>query len=138
MIILDTNVISAIMRPVENAVVINWLDTQKTDRLWTTAITVMEVRYGIERMAIGRRQTAVSSAFDGVLDLIGWRILDFTSAAAERAAKLTAKSHGRGHNIDVPDSQIAGIAAFQTATLATRNVKDFADLDIPLVDPWTA
>ena len=136
MIILDTNVLSAMMRPADNPAVIDWLNRQSTNLLWTTVITVMEIRYGILQMAIGRRRNDVANAFERAIWSLGGRIFDFDYAAAEDAAKLSAQCHGAGRNVGVPDTQIAGIALSRKATLATRNVRDFRNLEIPLVDPW--
>ncbi len=136
MIILDTNVLSAVMRPADNPAVLDWLNRQSTNLLWTTVITVMEIRYGILRMAVGGRQNAVASAFERATLSLADRVLTFDLAAAEEAAKLSARCHAAGRNVAVPDTQIAGIALSRKATLATRNVRDFKDLNIPLVDPW--
>lgn len=137
MIILDTNVISALMRPELNPVVVAWLDRQKLDTIWATAISIMENRAGIILLPFGKRQVRLMEAFDRTLtNVIVDRVLPFDRSAAESAARLSAMRTSVGRNVPPMDTLIAGIVLARGATLATRNVKDFADLDIPLVDPW--
>lgn len=139
MIILDTNVLSALMRPAENLPAMLWADSQPRTVLWTTVLTVMEIRYGVLRMPPGRRRSFLEAAFEGLLETVfADRILPFDRDAAERTATLTANAHSRGRNIDQPDSQIAGIAVSRRAVLATRNMRDFQGLGIELVNPWAA
>ena len=139
MIILDTNVVSALMRATPDAAVIAWLDRQPTTSLWITAITVLETRFGIARMPTGRRRDALADAFERVIaeDLDG-RILAFDSAAAEPTAALMARRQAQGRAGELRDSMFAGIALARRARLATRNVKHFDDAGLDIVDPWTA
>jgi toxin FitB len=139
MILLDTCVISALMRPQDNRAVVAWLDRQSSVSIWTTAVTVLEIRFGLLTMPEGRRRTKFEQAFDGLLqqDLEG-RIAAFDLAAAEAAATLAAERQRKGRQIDVRDTQIAGVALARRAAIATRNAKHFDDLSIPIVDPWTA
>ncbi len=139
MILLDTCVISALMRPQVNRPVVAWLDRQSSISIWTTAITVLEIRFGLLTIPDGRRRAKFELAFAGLLaqDLEG-RVAAFDLAAAEAAAALAAERRHSGRPIDVRDTQIAGIALARRATIATRNVKHFGDLSIPIVDPWTA
>ena len=139
MILLDTCVISALMRPQDNRTVVAWLDRQSSVSIWTTAVTVLEIRFGLLTMPEGRRRTKFERAFDGLLqqDLEG-RIAAFDLAAAEAAATLAAERQRKGRPIDVRDTQIAGVALARRAAIATRNAKHFDDLSIPIVDPWTA
>lgn len=139
MIILDTNVVSALMRPELNAAVTTWLNALPQSQLWITSVSVMEVRSGLLFMPEGRRRTLFSQSFDQLLStLLDGRTLAFDLSAAEQAASVDWIQHRKGRNIGVADLQIAGIALARRATLATRNIKDFANLGIPLVDPWTA
>jgi predicted nucleic acid-binding protein len=139
MILLDTCVISALMRPQDNRTVVAWLDRQSSVSIWTTAVTVLEIRFGLLTMPEGRRRTKFERAFDGLLqqDLEG-RIAAFDLAAAEAATTLAAERQRKGRQIDVRDTQIAGVALARRAAIATRNAKHFDDLSIPIVDPWTA
>jgi toxin FitB len=139
MILLDTNVVSALMRPENNSVVVSWLDRQAPVSIWTTAITILEIRFGLLKMPDGRRRRAMERAFDEVIreDLDG-RVAAFDLAAAEAAAVLAASRERIGRSVDVRDTQIAGIALARRATIATRNWKHYDDLSVPLIDPWHA
>lgn len=138
MIILDTNVVSALMRETPDTAVIAWLDRQPPTSLWVTAITVLEIRFGIARIAAGRRRDALADAFERVIadDLEG-RILGFDSAAAEPTAALMARRQAQGRAGELRDSMIAGIALARRARLATRNVKHFDDTGLEIINPWT-
>jgi predicted nucleic acid-binding protein len=138
-IILDTNVLSALMRTAPDAPVVTWLDRQPAESVWITSITVFEARLGLALMAQGRRRRAVEAAFARLLEEdLENRVLDFDAAAATSAASLAADRQRVGRPADMRDTLIAGIALARHATLATRNVRHFADLKIPIVDPWTA
>jgi toxin FitB len=136
-IILDTNVVGALMRSTPDAVAIEWLDRQPAESVWITSITLFETRFGLALLPSGRRRQLLESAFDHLLkeDLEN-RVLDFDSAAATMAASLAAARQKSGRPVDMRDTQIAGIALSRRATLATRNVRHFADLKISIVDPW--
>jgi predicted nucleic acid-binding protein len=136
-IILDTNVLSALMRTTPDAAVIDWLDDQPADSVWLTSITVFETRFGLALLPKGRRRIQLERAFDRVLnDDLSNRVLDFDSMAAAAAARLAADRQRAGRTADLRDTLIAGIAQTRRATLATRNTKHFAGLDVPVVDPW--
>ena len=137
MIILDTNVLSALMRKAPDPPVINWLDQQPAESIWITSITLFEARLGLALLPKGRRRSALESAFDLLLveDLEG-RILDFDRPAAEAAAALAAERQRQGRTVDIRDTQIAGVVLARRATFATRNVKHFSDLGADVVNPW--
>ena len=137
MIVLDTNVISALMQSAPDRSVVTWLDQQPATSLWTTAVTLFEIRYGILALPAGRRRTTLSDAFERMLrlDLEG-RVLDFDADASASAAEIAARSRARGRPVDVRDVQIAGIVASRRGTLATRNVRHFELTGIGLMDPW--
>jgi predicted nucleic acid-binding protein len=137
MIILDTNVLSALMRTVPEAPVVAWLDRQPAESVWITSITLFEAHLGLALLPTGRRRQSLEAAFVRLLkeDLEN-RVLDFDSAAAAEAASLAAARQKAGRPADMRDTQIAGIALARLATLATRNVRHFGDLKIPVVDPW--
>ena len=137
MIILDTNVLSALMRQRPNKNVITWLDQQPRTSVWTTSITVLEVRFGLQIMPTGKRQFVLMRAFEELIEKIDDRIASFDDAAARQAGDLMASRHKKGRPGDLRDTMIAGIVLAQHATLATRNTTRFADVSIPLVDPWT-
>jgi toxin FitB len=138
-IILDTNVLGALMRSLPDAIVVTWLDRQPAESVWITSITLFEARFGLALLPSGRRRQALESAFDHLLkDDLENRVLDFDSAAATAAASLAAARQKSGRSVDMRDTQIAGIALARRATLATRNMRHFADLKISIVDPWAA
>ena len=139
MIILDTNVLSALMRSAPDPEVVIWLDRQAPESLWLTSITVFEARLGLALLPAGRRRRALERAFALLLEEdLENRVLDFDLAAATAAAELGAARQQAGRPVDMRDTQIAGIAIARRATLATRNVRHFADLAVPVIDPWTA
>jgi predicted nucleic acid-binding protein len=135
--ILDTNVLSALMQRMPDLKVVAWLDQQPRTSIWTTSITVLEVRFGLQIMASGRRRSALIQAFDGLLDKIGQRVAPFDAAAAHQAADLMASRQQKGRPGDLRDTMIAGIVLAHHATLATRNGAHFADISAPIVNPWT-
>src|SRR5579863_10702422 len=139
MVILDTNVISALMQQHPHPAVRQWLDRQAELSVWTTSITVFEIRHGIELLARSRRRAALEGEFGRVLeDDIQRRIVPFDTEAASAAAVLLAERQRAGRPGDMRDSMIAGIVIASHAHLATRNVRHFADLAVPVVDPWNA
>lgn len=137
MIILDTDVISAIMRAEKEA--ISWLNRQAASSIWTTAVTIFEIQCGLTLMPSGRRRLNTEVAFRRVIeDDLSNRVLSFDRAAANEAASLMAIRHRSGRIKESRDTMIAGIALAQNATLATRNVRHFDDLRVSVVDPWHA
>lgn len=137
MIILDTNVLSALMRAVPEAVVVKWLDRQPAESIWITSITLFEARLGLALLPKGRHRQSLGLAFGRLLEEdLENRVLDFDPDAAAEAAALAAARQKAGRPVDVRDTLIAGIALARRAALATRNVKDFQDLKVPVIDPW--
>jgi predicted nucleic acid-binding protein len=136
-LILDTNVLSALMREVSDAAVVAWLDGQPAESVWTTTITVFEVRTGLELLPTGRRRQRLHAAFDQLVsDDLDGRVLAFDAAAADAAGAMVARSQRAGRPVEIRDAQIAGIALARKATLATGNTRHFVDFGIKLVDPW--
>lgn len=137
MIVVDTNVLSALMRQVPEPPVIDWLDRQAAESIWITSITLFEARLGLALLPKGRRRQALEAAFDKLMveDLEG-RVLDFDQPAAEAAALLAAKRQQDGLSIDMRDTQIAGIVVARRAKFATRNVRHFSDLTVEVINPW--
>ena len=111
MILIDTNVLSALMHDPPDIAVVAWIDQQNAEDIWTSTVTVFEVRFGLARMAVGHKRAALEAAFDGLLreDLAG-RIALFDRAAAEAAGQLAARREAMGRTVDVRDTLIAGIA----------------------------
>lgn len=139
MILLDTNVLSALMLRQPEPTVVEWLDAQPTESIWTTSITVFEIRTGLELLRPGRRRAQLEKAFDELLsDELDARVQSFDRAAALAAGTIAAARQRAGLTMEVRDVKIAGIAVARRATLATRNIRHFTDLGVDLVDPWSA
>jgi predicted nucleic acid-binding protein len=137
MILLDTNVLSAMMQVAPDETVARWLDQQPRESIWITTITVMEIRAGLQAMPISRKRSALTNALAVLLsEKIQGRIAAFDMSAAEEAAKLMAQRKLKGRPVDSRDTMIAGIAQASRATLATRNTSHFSDLTVPIVNPW--
>ncbi len=137
MIILDTNVLSALMRAQPDVRVIDWLDRQAPESIWITSITLFESRLGLALLPEGRRKQALEGAFERLLnEHLQNRVLGFDAAAALEAAMLAAARQRAGRPVDLRDTQIAGIAAARRASIATRNLRHFQDLSVPVINPW--
>ncbi len=137
MTILDTCVLSALMRPDPDPPVLKWLDGQAPQSSWNASITLREARFGLALLPAGRRRTALEAAFGRLArDDLENRVLPFDSEAAAHAALLAAARQRSGRPVDVRDTQIAGIAQACRATLATRNVRHFEGLSVPVLNPW--
>ena len=137
MIIVDTNVISELMRPRPDTRVATWARFQPPDELFTTAVSEAEVRYGVARLPAGVRREELHHAADQILrGLMRDRILPFDSEAAQRFASIMAERRRAGHKISIPDAQSAAIVASHGATLATRNTRDFQDCGVRVINPW--
>jgi predicted nucleic acid-binding protein len=136
MIVLDTNILSAIMRQEPDAKVVTWLDQQSRTSIWTTSITVLEIRFGLQIMATGKRRSSLLQSFESLLDKMGHRIAPFDNDAATQAANLMASRQLKGRPVELRDTMIAGIVLARHATLATRNLVHFEDLSVPVVNPW--
>jgi toxin FitB len=138
LIILDTNVLSALMRDPAATVVLAWLDQQPRHSIWTTSVTIFEIRFGLSVMPLGRRRARLEQNLEDVIrEDLEDRIAPFDAVAAEEAANLMAERRRRGSPGELRDSMIAGITIARRATLATRNTRHFADLAVPVVNPWT-
>jgi toxin FitB len=138
MIILDTNVLSELMLRIPSENVLKWIDGQPRSSIWTTAVTVFEIRFGIEIVPAGKRQSAMVDDFERVLNSFERRIAVFDAEAAEYASTLMASRKLMGRPREDRDTMIAGIVLAHHATLATRNISHFDDLSAPIVNPWTA
>ena len=137
MIVLDSNVVSALMKDDPPVSVLTWLDRQPRLSVWTTSITIFEIRFGLKIMPDGKRRTQRISAFEQILaEVIGRRLVSFDEAAAESAAELAAERQKRGRPGELRDTMIAGIVLANHAILATHNVKHFEDIAKSVVNPW--
>jgi len=137
LIIVDTNVIFELTRLAPAPEVISWLDSLATADVATTAITAAELLYGVARLPDGRHKTELGAAVCGLLsgDFAG-RVLPFDKPAADRYAEIVSQRERLGRTISVADAQIAAICSATGATLATRNVDDFEESGIELLNPW--
>jgi hypothetical protein len=139
MIILDTNVLSALMRQTPEQEVVTWVDQQPRSSVWTTAVTVFEIRFGLHILPHGKRRSMLIHAFERLLtEILEDRVVPFDGTAAEHASSAMAARQKKGRPIELRDAMIAGIVLASNATLLTRNVRHFADLPIKLVNPWEA
>lgn len=137
MIILDTNVISELARPAPDDRVVAWVNAQEDAAV--TATTVGELLYGVARLPDGARKARLCDGIRGMLDEdLGGRVLAFDRDAAAHYAEIAAGRNRAGRPIGLADGQIAAICRACGATLATRNVRDFAIAGITVIDPWTA
>ena len=138
MILLDTNVISELMRPTPDAYVQAWIDDKDLPEIATTAVSLAEIGYGIALLPEGRRKDAMQSAAEKVFArLFGGSILPFDAPAAGAYSRLAAAHRRTGRTVGILDLQIAAIASVHDATLATRNTRHFTDCGIELIDPFT-
>ncbi len=137
MIILDTNVLSELMRPKPSPRVVAWVATHPVTELYTTSITEAEIFYGIELLTKGKRREVLLAAAEAMFaeDLAG-HVFGFEGDAARVFFKIAAGRRALGRPISHADAQIAAIARVRSARLATRNVEDFEDCGLDVVDPW--
>ena len=134
MIVLDTNVVSALMT--DDQAIDPWLSSVRVDELYTTVMTRGEIRYGLARLPDGKRKGDLTRRADDLFDQINDRVLVFDSKAADRYGQLVASRQGGGRPISIPDAIIASIAGVNRASRATRNVRDFDGCGIEVVDPF--
>ncbi len=137
MIVLDTNVVSELMRPQPKAAVLAWVDAQAAQQLWLCSVVAAELFYGLARLPAGARKRQLATAMQiVVLDEFAMRVLAFDLDAASVYASLVVKREQQGRPVSAADAQIAAICLAQGATLATRNTRDFSDMNLRLIDPF--
>lgn len=138
MIVLDTNVVSELMRPSPNLAVESWVTNRPAMTLFFSAVGEAELRFGLAIMPAGRRRDALASEIEAMLrEDFADRILPFDSDAARAYAQVAASRRGAGRPVAEADCQIAAITRSRGMALATRNVRDFEDMGIDIIDPWT-
>ncbi len=137
MVVLDTNVLSELMRPASDSVIASWAAERATSSLHLTAVSEAELRFGLAIMPPGRRRDGLAEGLERMLR-IGFadRILPFDSAAASAYAEIAAARRAMGRPIPEADCQIAAIARSRAMAVATRNVRDFSDTGVEVIDPW--
>ena len=142
MIMLDTNVLSELMRPQPNETVVNWIDSQDKSTIAICAVTAAEILHGIARLPEGKRKTIFFDIANKMFSqLFAGRVLPFDYAAANRFAEIMALRERTGKAISMADAQIAAVcqstaSANSSPILVTRNTKDFIDLGLHLINPW--
>lgn len=136
MIVVDTNVTSELMRTSPSPAVAAWVGAQSPSDLYTTAVTVAEISYGLARLPEGGRKERLVDAAREVFSAFAEQVLPFDTAAAIEYAAVVIERERRGTPINGFDAQIASICRTRNATLATRNVKDFERTGVDLVNPW--
>ena len=139
MFLLDTHVVSELLRPSPDPVVETWVGDRRATELYFSAIGEAELLYGVAILPAGRRQTALASAIEAILrEDFGDRILPFDSDAARAYADIAATRRSAGRPVAPADCQIAAIARSRGMAVATRNLPDFEGIEVDIVDPWTA
>ncbi len=137
MLIIDTNVVSELMRPDPNRQVVDWLSRQNVSDVHMTALTVAEITYGLKTMPDGKRRRDLETRFRQVVESgFSGRVLAFDAAAALVYGEIMASRRAEGRSMSVIDGQIAAIARTSGATLATRNVADFEDCNLTILNPF--
>ena len=136
-VLLDTNVVSELLRPSPNPAVEGWVAGRQAADLHFSAVSEAELRYGVALLPAGRHRDALALAVEAILrEDFEDRVLPFDSEAAREYADIAASRRTAGRPVAPADCQIAAIARSRDLTIATRNVRDFADMEIELVDPW--
>lgn len=139
MILLDTNVLSELMKPTPDTDVVRWVDAQLVETLYISAITRAEIELGIALLPTGKRKQQVATAAQHMFSQFSGRCLVFGETAAVQYGQLVATRTQNGRPITVEDAQIAAIALAAGLRLATRNEKDFADISgLTMINPWLA
>ncbi len=137
MIILDTNIISEVMKPSPNPTVLAWFNQQKTSSLYLTTITIAEIRYGIQSLPHGKRSLLLTEGFNALVSAaFESRILVFDEAAANQYGEVMGIRKEIGHPLDSLDGQIIAIARANTSAVATRNTRDFDHCGLTLINPF--
>ena len=137
MFVLDTNVVSELMRPAPEPLIASWITDRATSSLYLTAISEAELRFGLAVMPSGKHRDGLAAGLERMLRTgFANRILPFDSAAARAYAEVAAARRAAGRSISQPDGQIAAIARSRGAAIATRNVRDFEGAGIEAIDPW--
>jgi len=137
MIVLDTNVLSELIRPEPHQGVIEWVAQFQSSSLFTSAVTQAELLYGLELLPEGKRRSLLEAGAEEMFGRVFLgRILPFDSDAARFFAMIGASRRKSGRPMSQPDCQIAAITRSRGASLATRNIRDFEDCGIPIVNPW--
>lgn len=138
MIVIDTNVLSELMRPTPDPAVVAWMSTVMPGDAATTAVTIAEIGHGIARLPMGKRREQLTQVFASLSAEIAHEVLPFDLAAAECFPGIAQARESAGRPMDELDGMIAAICASRGAALATRNERDFEGTGVDVVNPWAA
>jgi len=137
MILIDTNIVSEVMRPSPASTVVNWLNNQDSQRLYLSVISITEIGYGLRLLPNGSRRHQLSERFDHFVEAaFGQRVLNFDQKAAHAYADIMGHRKEIGRPMSVPDGQIAAVARAHGFAVATRNAKDFEMCDLQIINPF--
>ena len=137
MVILDTNTLAELMKPTPEPAVVSWMNRQATSDLFLTAISVGEILYGIRILPQGKRRFQLEQGFETILfEAFAGRILVFDEGAARQYGDVMGRRKELGRPLGIPDGQIASIARAKRYGVATRNVKDFVECGVEIVNPF--
>jgi len=136
MIVLDTNVLSEMLKPDPDKHVMEWLDRQEAETLYISAVTLAELKYGAYRLPRGKRRERLLSWIQDVQAMLEGRVLPFEADAAEELAAAGVKAEKRGMRVEAPDAYIAASALARGFSVATRNRKHFEPMGVNVINPW--
>lgn len=137
MILVDTNVVSEVMKVAPSATVVEWLNQQKSSSLYVSTITLGEIEYGLRLLPVGKRRLQLKESFERFVSLaFTQRILVYDEAAARHYGEVMGLRKEMGRPMSVPDGQIVAIARANGLKVATRNTSDFKDCGVDLIDPF--
>lgn len=136
MILLDTNIISEMMRKEPNLRVLQWLDSQDSDSVYISAITCAELRYGVGAMPAGKRKTSLEAVLKNILELFSDKVLSFDAACSANYAELAVRARIHGKGLPTPDGYIAAIAQCNGCSIATRDTRPFESVGLTVINPW--
>ena len=136
MIVLDTNVVSEAMRPRPDPTVVTWLNDQAIESLYLSSVTLAELLFGLGVLPVGARKADLSRGLDRLLSLFHGRVLSFDRDSARLYADMAVRARSVGRPLPLADGYLAATAASQGFAIATRNMVDFRDTGVQLIDPW--
>lgn len=137
MVILDTNIVAEMMKSSPSPMVVAWLNSQESSALFLTTISIGEIVYGLRVMPSGKRRLQLEQGFERVLaEAFAGRILAFDEEAARHYGEVMGRRKEIGRSLSVPDGQIASIARARGCAIATRNVRDFTECGVEVINPF--
>jgi predicted nucleic acid-binding protein len=137
LIVVDTNVVSELMRPEPHARVVAWLRNNAA-MIAVPSVVIGELRYGVARLPAGRRKSSLAAALDALVERFSGSLIAYDVLAANACGAMLAAAEAAGRPMNLADAQIAACAQIARAALATRNVADFATTGLKIIDPWSS